>query len=253
MTFKGWLIEHSVELASLIVTILGFLVVGNCLIKITSIFNFKAQNKLLINQNGDNNHIGNINQGLNEQLTSTQPNIKEETNNKKELIKKLENFLDENKPVSTLASIAFRIANELKMSKDIEWLSNEVNGFKDNLNNKNRGLKFKKAREEDKHRSIVAELNLEFKDGKMESLQVPLFISQSIYDVENWVSQLSAAIQGMSVLRAPPPQLMVDELNVDPNERVPYIISKSSLDKIINGVRLKIIDFLQRTKEKVNG
>lgn len=254
MTFKEWLIEHLVELTSLIITIIGLWVANNYLIKIAGIFNFKSKNTLFVNQNGNNNHIGDINHVLNEQIASTQPlNIQNETNNKKELINKLENFLDENKPVSTLASIAFRLANELKMSNDIEWLSKEVNGFKDNLKNDlNAGLKFQKARPGDRHRSILAELNLEFKDGKLESLQIPIFISQSIYDIENWVSQISATIQGIFVLNAPPPHLMVEQLKVDPNERVPYILSKSSLDKIINGVRLKIIDFLQRAKEKVN-
>lgn len=255
MLSKEWWIEHFVEVISLIVSGVGFFVAGKYLIKINnqkaSIVN--SPNSPLIQVNGDNNKIGSIQSKLNKKLTPTQ-SLEEvqETSGAKELLKKLDEFIDENKPVSSTANLALRLAEELKMSEDVEWLSKEVNGFHEIGVDYKKGLKFQKSKESDRHRSVVAELNLESKNGKLDSLSIPLFISQSIYDIENWISQtLVSTNQSLFILKAPPPSLLVEELNVDPNEKIPYILPKGSLEKIINGVKIKIIDFSKRAKQKL--
>ena len=52
-------------------------------------------------------------------------------------------------------------------------------------------------------------------------------------------------------MNAPPMEIMVKNLNVTPNESVPYIVNPHSFKDILGKLRQKIIDFLDRAKNKL--
>jgi hypothetical protein len=106
----------------------------------------------------------------------------------------------------------------------------------------------KKSDEKFKHRKVEAELNIMLKNGHMDRFDVPMFFSQSIRQIEEWAERYSK--EQKIIMNAPPMELMVKNLNVDPNKSVPYLVSPSSFSKILNEVRLKIIEFLDRAKAK---
>ena len=253
MAFVDWITDKMIQI---IIAILS----GAAVYYLIQIKNQKAsisnspnsQNAQLQTGNITNSQINILKEGIKKEIAFSEE-IPEKEDDPKKLIKKIEIYIDERKPISSIATMALRLAKELNMEYNEKWLENEVYGYKENLERSSRsGLKLQKVKESDKHRSIIAELKIELKNGKIESLSIPMFISQSLYDVENWINQLSAVTQGIFVLNAPPPQLMVEELKVNPDKKIPYIISNYSLNKIINGVKLKIIEFLDRAKKKVN-
>ena len=253
MTLEGWLIEHSVELVSLIVSILGFVIAGTYLVKINK--NQKAgignnsPGSAIYQIQGDYTSIGSFQKKAEEEIALSEKIIGQ--NKPKELLTKLENFLDENKKISIISEIALRLAKDLKMQEDEKWLIKEVNGFRKFLESeKGKGLKFKRAEKEFEHRRIEVELNLGLKDGKIEHLEIPMFISQSLRQIEEWVDRYAS--QDKIIMNAPPMQIMVETLDADPNTTVPYLVNPSSFKKILSEVRLKIIDFLGRVKEKID-
>jgi len=256
MAFENWLIEHSVEIASLIVTIIGFWVAGKYLIKINNKQNINlvnSPNSPIIQAGGDvtSSSIETFKKESKKEIAFSEEAIEEKTTSKKQ-IKKIEDYLDENKSVSTIAEMSLRLAKELKMQEDEEWLEKEVHGFREHLEDdyKKSGLKMKKSDEKFKHRKVEAELNIMLKNGHMDRFDVPMFFSQSIRQIEEWVERYSK--EQKIIMNAPPMELMVKNLNIDPNKSVPYLVSPSSFSKILNEVRLKIIEFLDRAKAKAS-
>ena len=264
MVFGEWLIEHVVEIASLIVTLAGFGFATRYLLKIE-----KNQRTLLINSpnsqvvqiTGDvtNSQINHFNEGSKKVLAFSEEATEEETSAKK-LINKIENYLDENKPVSLITVMSLRLAKILKMKNDEEWLSKEVYGFKEFLKeseaDKGKGLQMKKSDERYQYRGVDAELNLQFNQRDPQSFPLRIFISQPLSQIEDLVGKIhpeisSERISNLLVMHAPPLQLMVETLHIDPDQKVPYIIDRSSLAKILSEVRLKIIDFIERAKEEI--
>lgn len=255
MDWKIWLIEHSTEIASLIVTIIGFWVAGKYLIKINnkqSINLINSPNSPIIQARGDvtSSNLDTFRKESKKEVAFSEETIEED--NPKKLISKIENYLDENKLVSTIAEMSLRLAKKLEMTEDEIWLEKEVQGYTEFLEpeEKNKGLKFKKQEERSEHRRIQAELNIGLKNGQIERFDIPMFISQPIRQIEDWASTYSN--QNQIVMNAPPMELMVKNLNVDPRKDVPYLVSPSSFSRILNEVRLKIIEFLGQAKKKLN-
>jgi len=52
-------------------------------------------------------------------------------------------------------------------------------------------------------------------------------------------------------MNAPPMELMVTSLKLDLRKDVPYLVSPSSFNRILNEVRLKIIEFLEKAKKNI--
>ena len=263
MTFEEWLVEHIVEIASLIVSLAGFGFAVKYLIKIE-----KNQKALLINSpnsqviqiTGDftNSQINHFKEGSKKILAFPEEIAEEETNSKK-LISKIENYLDENKSVSLIATMSLRLAKMLKMKDDEEWLSKEVYGFKEFLKeseaDKGKGMQMKKTDEKYKHRGVDAELNMQFNQREPQSFPLHIFMSQPLSQVEELVNKMHSEIPSnqmsdLLVMHAPPLQLMIDTLNVDPYQKVPYVITRNSLAKILSEVRLKLVEFIGRAREK---
>ena len=111
------------------------------------------------------------------------------------------------------------------------------------------GLKFKKQEKENQHRRIEAELNIGLKNGQIEKFDIPMFISQSLRQIEDWVNKYSN--QNQIIMNAPPMEIMVKDLNANPNESFPYLVNPNFFKRILNGVRLKIIEFLERAKKNI--
>jgi len=178
--------------------------------------------------------------------------IPEKEDDPKKLLNKIEEYLDEDKSISIIAEMSFRLAKKLKMKEDEKWLEQEVKGYSEYLNPNEEGktgLKFKKQEEGNQHRRIEAELNMGLKNGQIEKFDIPMFISQSLIQIEDWANKYSN--QNQIVMNAPPMELMVKDLNVNPNESVPYLVNPNSFKRILNGVRLKIIEFLERAKKNI--
>lgn len=252
MAFENWLIDHAVEIASLIVAIIGFWVAGKYLIKINNkqyINLVNSPNSPIIQAGGNvtSSSIETFKKQRKKEIAFSEESIEVEKNPKKQ-IKKIEDYLDENKPISLITEMSLRLAKELEMKEDEAWLEKEVYGFRDNLGEdyKKSGLKMIKPEEKFQYRRVEAELNIMLKNGHLETFDVPIFFSQSIRQMEEWVERYSKEQQ--IIMNAPPMELMVKILNVDPNKSVPYLVNPSSLSRVLNNVRLKVIEFLGRAK-----
>jgi len=261
MVWPDWLIEHSVELASLVVSIIGFWVAGKYLINInnnqkTSMGNNNT-NSPQINVKGDNNKI-NAFKEASEKEVGIFGNVPLEKESSKEIIKKIENALDENKPVSLTARMCLRLARELKMKKDIEWFSKEIYGMKDIVDEgKEKGLTMRKMDivSPHEHRGIEAEFNIQFGKLGPEKFPINIFISQPLEEIENWLNQDKTQGQisrsNTMIMWAPPVKLLIDSFKeITPETQVPYIFNKNSLQRILIEVKNKIEEFLGRAKEE---
>ena len=251
MAFVDWIIDKIIQI---IIAILGGVVIYY-LIQIknqkASISNSpNSQNAQLQTGNITNSQINILKEGIKKEIAFSEE-IPEKEDNPRKLFSKIENYLDKNKPLSTIAEMSLRLAQELRMNDDEKWLKKEVYGYKEYLeiDEKEAVMKIKKREKENQHRRIEAELNLGFKNGQIESFKIPMFISQSLSQIETWKDLYLKEKQ--IVLMAQPINIMVETLNVNPNEKVPYLVYPSSFKKILDETRLKIIDFLNRTKEKI--
>ncbi|MFH1327005.1 MAG: hypothetical protein ABIH59_02670 [archaeon] len=256
MVFKEWLIEHSIEIASLIVTIIGFWVAGKYLIRINNKQNISLVNSpnspvTLAGRDINSSDVEAFRKGSKKGLVFSEESIKQEDNPKKQ-IKKIEEYLDENKKISLIAEMSLRLAKELKMNKDEKWLEKEVHGFREYFRDESfeGGLKMKKSDGRDIYRRIEAELHVMTKGGNIEKFDVPMFFSQPIRQIEEWAERYSK--EQKIIMNAPPMELMVKHLNVDPKKNVPYLVNPSSFNRILNEVRLKIIEFLDKAKKNIN-
>ena len=207
-----------------------------------------SPNSQIIQAHGNVN-INNLKKEIKKE-TAFSEEIVEKEDNPKKLIGKIENYLDEDKSISIIAEMSLRLAKKLEMKEDENWLEKEVNGYTEYLEpeEENKGLKFKKQEKGNEHRRIQAELNIGLKNGHIEGFDIPMFISQSIRQIEDWASKYSN--QNQIVMNAPPMEIMVKDLNVNPKEPVPYLVNPQSFRRILHGVRQKIIDFLEKAKKK---
>jgi AbiTii len=255
MTWTTWLIEHSVEMVSLIVTIIGFWVAGKYLIKINNkqnINQINSPNSPIIQAAGDvtQSNLDTLKKESKKDNVAFSEEIGEPKTKSSDLPNKIEEYLDGNKPISLIAEMSLRLAKELKMKEDEEWLEKEVHGFREYFAESipKKGLQMKKPDERFKHRRVDTELHIMSQGGKMNKFDVPMFFSESLRQIEDWVENYSK--EQKLIMNAPPMELMVETLKLDPSKKVPYLVNPSSFKKILNEVRLKIIEFLDRVKEK---
>ncbi|MBI2452282.1 hypothetical protein HYV50_04380 [Candidatus Pacearchaeota archaeon] len=248
MVFSEWLADKIIEI---IIALVGsgavyYLFQINKNQKASMI---NSPNSQIIQAQRDVN-ISSFREGIKKETAFSEEIIEKEDNPKK-LLGKIENYLDEDKPISIIAEMSLRLAKKLEMKEDEKWIEKEVKGYTEYLEpgeESKTGLKFKKQEKENQHRRIEAELNLGLKNGQIERFDIPMFISQSLRQIEDWANKYSN--QHQIVMNAPPMELMVKDLNVNPNEPVPYLVNPQSFKRILNGVRQKIIDFLDRAKKK---
>jgi len=208
-----------------------------------------SPNSQIIQAHGNVN-INNLREGIKKE-TAFSEEIVEKEDNPKKLLNKIEEYLDEDKSISIIAEMSFRLAKKLEMKEDEKWLEQEVKGYSEYLNPDEEGktgLKFKKQEKGNQHRRIEAELNIGLKNGQIEKFDIPMFISQSLRQIEDWVNKYSN--QNQIIMNAPPMEIMVKDLGANPNESVPYLVNPQSFKRILHGVRQKIIDFLDRAKKK---
>ncbi len=265
MDLIAWLIEHSIEIISLLVTISGFGFAVKYLIRIeknqvASIVDSPNSQVLQINGNITNSQISRFKEETKNAVVHPEKIVDEE-NDARKLINKIEDYLDENNQVSSIAGMALRLAKILKMKEDEEWLSKEVYGFRENLKSqpedKEKGMKFQKQEEKYKHRGVDAELTLQFNQREPQTFPLRVFMSQPLSQIEDLIGKEHSEMSpekrsNLFVMYAPPLQIMVDTLDVDPNEKIPYIIDRGSLSRIPSEVKLKITKFLDNVKNKMN-
>jgi hypothetical protein len=255
MVLKDWLIEHALEILSLLVSIIGFIFAGTYLVKINnkqSIQQINSPNSPIIQAGGDvsQTDLSSFKKESRKEIAFSEEPLDYHEEDSKKQIKKIEEYLDDNKSISSIAEMSLRLANRLKMKNDIIWLEKEVRGFKEDYSkeSKNEGLKFREKDEEFKYRGVEAEFNIMLNDGEIEKFNIPMFFSQPIREIEDWVERYSK--DQKVIMHAPPMNLMVESFKIDPRKKVPYLVSPSSFKGVLNEVRLKILDFLERAKEK---
>ena len=171
----------------------------------------------------------------------------------KELLEKVYSHLDKSEPLSVIGDMSLRLCRSLEMDKYIEWLEKEIYGYGQSTNKKPLESRERDESKYPKYRSINAELQINFTGKEIEDMQkfdLPLFISQPLVTIENWVK--SAGDSERIALKMPPISLMVDKLKVSPDDEVPYIIQVSLLRELLNGFRLELSKFLTEAKEEID-
>jgi len=251
MTFEKWIADKIIEI---IIALLGsgavyylFQINKN---QKASIINSPNSKIYQINGSVKNSQLNDFREGSKQELAPSEA-IPEKEDDPKKLLNKIEGYLDEDKSISIIAEMSLRLAKKLEMKEDESWLEKEVQGYTEFLEpeEKNKGLKFKKSEKGNQHRRVEAELNIGLKNGQIEKFDIPMFISQSLRQIEDWVNKYSN--QNQIIMNAPPMEIMVKDLNVNPNESVPYLVNPNSFKRILNEVRLKIIEFLGRAKKNI--
>jgi len=254
MLSKEWWLEHFVEVISLIVSIAGFIVAGTYLVKINKNQNLSiasSPNAQAIQIHGPvtNSQINNFREGSKKEVAVSELPVEKEQNPKK-LIDKIEGYLDDGEPISTIVEMSLRLSKQLKMEESEKWLEKEVMGYHEYAGEEptKTGLKMKKKGKEDEHRRVNSELNVQVNNEKIETFKIPMFISQPVRKIEELANSKGQLI----VINAPPLEMMVKILNVAPEERVPYLVNISEFKNILLELRQKIIDFLDKAKDKLN-
>lgn len=256
MDGEGWLIEHVVEIISLIVAIIGFGFTVRYLYRISIKQNMSLENSKnnILVQMGNNTGPVEINQ-LKEQsadetfILSDKPSVLDKTLEAKELISRIEYQLDEEKPVSPITEMCLRLANKLNMKNDITWLSSEVNGF---YQQSTGGLESRKIDDDrfKEYRRVKAKLYLQVSSRPSpEEFQINMFISQPIREIEFWGNQFGGSQP--IIMRTAPLKVMVDTLHISPDEQIPYLVESADIKKISIGLRLELNKFLERARKQL--
>jgi len=169
-------------------------------------------------------------------------NLPEEkkTDEKKELIKEINNDLTREKLSNTLIK-CIRLAKITNSKKDISWLENEAKGFEEG--------------EPPDYRIVNTEIRLAStaKEGYT-TIDYKLALGTPVFQIEEWIeSYEKTGSPGKMILSAPMTdafkKVYVESFNkTPPGQDVPYIISISELKKMLNGLKLRISDFVSSLK-----
>ncbi|QKQ98074.1 hypothetical protein GKQ38_00860 [Candidatus Nanohaloarchaea archaeon] len=244
-----YLQEHAIGILSLIVTTLGFLGVGKVGYEIKNLID-RSQEQIFEDAEGVNafQAQGDINFDRIEQKFEEESGKEEEekTSDERKLLKKIESKIDSDEDVSTIARMALRLAKQLDMKKEVEWLEKEVHGFRDEESSGVTEVEDTSAHYYKDYRKLSMKFRLMDDSGQIEELPLEMYISQPLDMVESAVEK---AESDKIMMKAPPMQVMVDELGVNPGEKVPYITKVSELESLLDGARREINDFVSRAKE----
>lgn len=255
MELLDWLIEHFLEI---ILTIIGSTGVYY-LIQINrnqiANINNSPNSQVLQVQKMDKSQINIFKKGLSKEegIFGKVPSGEETS---EDLLKRIQRALDDSRPLYIVAQMCLRLTQKLKFKEDEEWLNKEVYGFDELIKEEDqkRGMKLKKVDDKySSYRSINTELNLQFRDGKIETFPLRMFMNQPLSQIESWIDKFNQNLSSPKelVMNAPPLEIMVETLNVSPEEKVPYIISLNELEKIVHEVRKKILKFLEKATQKL--
>ncbi len=170
---------------------------------------------------------------------------------KKELIKEVNKDLSKDK-LSNILIKCIRLAKIINSEKDVFWLENEAYGFEKNK---------EKINEKDNEKEVpdYRIINTEFRIASTAEIgytpiNYKLTLGHPIFEIEGWIeSHEKVTSPGELVLRAPMTETFKKVYkqtmhNDPPNEDIPYIISVGELKKVINGLKLKISDFVNSIK-----
>lgn len=178
-------------------------------------------------------------------------NLPEEktSNEKYELIKEIKQDLTKEKLSNTIIK-CIRLAKIINFKKDVYWLENEAKGFDDLVKQKNK-------REEDipKYRIINTEIRIASNANiGYTPIDYKLTLGHPVFQIEEWIESYEKnTLHGEMILRAP----LTDNLKkvykevlnkAPPEQEVPYIISISELKGVLNGLKLRINEFVLSIK-----
>lgn len=253
MEFLDWLIEHILEIIIILISSTGLYYV------------IKINNQKINLNNSPNSPVLQVGEMKYSSITLFKEELDKEIGvfgkipsgeeKPKDLLKRIQRALEDNKSLHIVAEMCLRLSQKLKFKEDEEWLNKEVYGFEELLKEEDqkKGMKLRKSDDKYSYRSINTELNLQFKNGKIETFPFKMFMSKPLSQIESWINNFNQNPSSTKelVMNAPPLEIMVETLNVSPEERVPYRISISELEDVIQEVRKKILKFLEKVNEKL--
>ncbi len=265
MSLEDWLIEHIIEIITLLVMLLGFeRAIG-------SVKNLNVKQKAKLSRSPHSNiiqmaHVGSVNipsfkrELEKEEITSQEyscaptKEIKKAANDNeeaKDILNKIEDYIDQQKDTSVIAKMCLRLAKILKMECDVDWLTKEVCGFFQDSDSSD-GLEEKSNLGQDykNYRRVRFDLNIGYKNlQKIDTLPIKIFISQPLETIESWVENKDSS--DIFLLKAAPMQTMINILHVDPNDKVPYTTNVQSIRHILIGARIELGKFTERARSKI--
>lgn len=249
MIWQNWLLEHAIESASLLVSIIGFFFAGKYLYKISvkqevNITN-SPNSEVHINVDKPSDFSSNLKKT---QFLSDKPITIDHKASK--LMEKIETKLENDDKVSVIGEMCLRLAKDLNMKKDIEWLEKELNDLKE-TKQPTKGLELENISDVDykDYRIVSASLNLKFGTSFPESFPLKLVINQPIREIEIYDEQNVG--KGQIIIHTFPLKMMVETLKVDPNTTIPYVINSSEFQKILSGFRHELSRFIERAKKLI--
>ena len=170
---------------------------------------------------------------------------KKKLSEKKQLIKEINSELSKEK-LSNLLIKCIRLAKIVNSEKDICWLENEAYGYK-------RDKDTVKRKDVPEYRIINTELRLGSTASRgYTPLNYPLLYGRPIFEIEDNIEEYKPGA-GELILWSTPSEdfkkIYKSSFKKEmPHGDMPLIISVSELKKILNGLKLKISDFINSIK-----
>ncbi|MBU2638400.1 MAG: hypothetical protein KJ955_05480 [Nanoarchaeota archaeon] len=162
---------------------------------------------------------------------------------KEELIKEIKKELTIEK-LSNILIKCIRLAKITHAKKDLEWLENEARGFKEED-------KHKLKKDIPNYRTINTEIRIaSTAESGYTSINYKLALGQPIFEIEGWIdSYESRKTSGEFILwgeRTEHLKKAYKEVlhREPPEEAVPYITNVIELKRVLNGLRLRIGEFI---------
>ncbi len=169
---------------------------------------------------------------------------KDQSDEKKELIKEVNNELSKEK-LSNILIKCIRLAKVTNSKKDIFWLENEVYGFEKNKNEVN-------SKDIPSYRTITSEIRVGSHNDpyNYQTLHYNLILGQPIFQIEEWIEKYERSSSSSETYITGP---MTENFRkahrsvfgIDPKDQnLSYFVPASELKKVLNGLKLRISDFV---------
>jgi hypothetical protein len=164
---------------------------------------------------------------------------KEKLSDKKELIKEIRKDLSEDK-LSNVLIKCMNLASIIDSKKDIIWINIESKGYESENKIKKEDIPI--------YRVINSEIRLQTSSG-IRSFTYKINLGAPIYEIEDWIKNSK---EQEILLSAPPTEqfktVFEEYLGELKDKTIPYIIRVSELKKILNGLKIRISEFISSIK-----
>jgi len=162
-------------------------------------------------------------------------------------------IFDVNVPLASVVSKCLDLSKKVDISDNMLWLKGELYGYYDHIK-AGETHSIKEFPGKPHYRSVMGKTTFYFAPSKIVEKDFPLIIAQPIHEIETWVSGMSRS--GEIVIYMPPPKFIVKLAkkygSIDPDRKMPILLTRLKLESILNGFRIELHRFLDELSRRVS-